>query len=148
MTIIEALLSRTKDGKKELARQSLIVDTTEKIWAVMEDEGVTKSDLARILETSKSNVTQLLNGQRNMTLSSLSDICEALQVKPIITFLNIKPSVTVDVFSGIDKNKLLSESGKFSFVISSGVASAPSGRVTASNNVTVWFPKVAQSLEA
>jgi DNA-binding Xre family transcriptional regulator len=87
MTLIENLLSQSKQGKKELARQELIVSVTEQIWAALESACMSKADLARSLETSKSNVTQLLDGQRNMTLSTLADIGGALGVKPHVVLL-------------------------------------------------------------
>jgi transcriptional regulator with XRE-family HTH domain len=81
MTPIEALLLNDKHGKKELSRQKLIVDVTEQIWEAMAVAELSKADLARALETSKSNVTQLLGGQRNMTLSTLADIGGVLGLK-------------------------------------------------------------------
>jgi transcriptional regulator with XRE-family HTH domain len=84
MTFIEELLSETKEGRLELSRQELIVSVTEQIWAALQAANMSKADLARALETSKANVTQLLNGQRNMKLATLADICSAINVKPSI----------------------------------------------------------------
>lgn len=67
------------EDQKEFAQEGLILQVTEAIWAQLEARGWTKSDLARALGTSKSNVTQLLNGNRNLTLRTLSDICFALK---------------------------------------------------------------------
>ena len=82
MTLVEQLLSETKIGRQELLRQDLIVSVTEQIWAAMEAAGMNKAEVARALETSKANVTQLLSGQRNMTLSTLADLCAAVNAKP------------------------------------------------------------------
>jgi transcriptional regulator with XRE-family HTH domain len=81
MTPIEALLLSDKQGIKELSRQKLIVDVTEQIWEAMSTAELSKAELARALETSKSNVTQLLGGQRNMTLATLADIGGVLGLK-------------------------------------------------------------------
>lgn len=89
MTLIQDLLSQSKHGQQELARQELIVSVTEQIWAALEEAGMTKADLARTLEKSKSHVTQLLGGQRNMTLSTLADISEAIGVKPHVVLMNL-----------------------------------------------------------
>jgi transcriptional regulator with XRE-family HTH domain len=85
-TLIQNLLLQSKQGKKELAREDLIVSVTEQIWQALESSRMTKADLARALETSKSNVTQLLGGQRNMTLATLADIAEAMGTKPCVIF--------------------------------------------------------------
>jgi len=88
MTLIQDLLSQSKHGQQELARQELIVSVTEQIWAALEDASMTKADLARALEKSKSHVSQLLGGQRNMTLATLADISEAIGVKPHVVLMN------------------------------------------------------------
>lgn len=85
MTPIERALSQSLTGKRELHRQDLIVSVTEQIWAALEAAQMNKADLARALETSKANVTQLLNGERNMTLATLADIAAALQLSPAIS---------------------------------------------------------------
>jgi DNA-binding Xre family transcriptional regulator len=48
----------------------------------LEDLDISKQELARKLGKSKSHVTQLLSGARNMTLGTLSDICFALEITP------------------------------------------------------------------
>ena len=63
---------------RELARlvkqEELILDVTELIFEKMEERGLNKSQLASMLDTTKSHVTQLLRGSRNMTLRTVSDI--------------------------------------------------------------------------
>ena len=44
----------------------------------MEEQQVSKTDLARLVGTSKSHVTQLLSGSRNLTLRTLADLAFAL----------------------------------------------------------------------
>ncbi len=148
MTLIESLLSQSKDGKRELARQHLIVDTTQKIWAVMDAADVSKADLAKILETSKSNVTQLLNGQRNMTLASLADICAALQVEPEVTLRDIRPSRRFDVFVQMEQMKVHGEVPESSIAASAQMMHTTHGRVTAGANVTVGMTKISNSVVA
>ncbi len=148
MTLIETLLSQTADGKKELKRQHLIVDITQKIWAAMEAEDVNKADLARLLGTSKSNVTQLLNGQRNMTLSSLADICVALQVEPEVTLRKAKSLRRFDVVVQMKQMPLNVEPTESPVAVSGMSSRAALGRITAERNITVGVPKVAQMVEA
>lgn len=93
MTLVQELLAKSSYGKKELARQDLIVSVTEQIWEALEASEMSKADLSRALETSKSNVTQLLDGTRNMTLSTLADIGEAVGAKPRVVFERSNVSV-------------------------------------------------------
>jgi transcriptional regulator with XRE-family HTH domain len=60
------------------AQEGLILEVAEQVWAALERRGVSKQELAQRLGTGKSHVTQVLNGGRNMTLRTLSDIAEAL----------------------------------------------------------------------
>lgn len=65
-------------GKQE----AFVLNVTEEIWRVMQEKGLLKADLARLLGSSKAHVTQLLNGSRNMTLYTLAEICVALGETP------------------------------------------------------------------
>lgn len=68
--------------ERVFAREELVYNVTEDILVLLEDLHVSKKELARRLGKSRSYVTQILSGARNMTLGSLSDICFALGVKP------------------------------------------------------------------
>ncbi len=64
--------------EKLFAREDLVYNVTEDILVAMEELGVSKKELARKLGKSPSFVTQTLNGSRNMTLGTLSDIAFTL----------------------------------------------------------------------
>ncbi|HBC3429436.1 TPA: helix-turn-helix transcriptional regulator [Vibrio parahaemolyticus] len=68
--------------ERAFAREELVYNVTEDLLVIMEDMGITKSELSRRLGKSKSYMTQILSGSRNMTLGSFSDICFALGFKP------------------------------------------------------------------
>lgn len=68
--------------QRKFAQERLITDVAEEIWGAMRVNGVTKADLAKALGCSKSHITQILNGRRNMTLRSLADICFHLKLQP------------------------------------------------------------------
>jgi transcriptional regulator with XRE-family HTH domain len=70
--------------EKAFAREELVYNVTEDILLVLEDMEISKKELARRLGKSRSYISQILSGARNMTLGSLSDICVALDVKPNI----------------------------------------------------------------
>lgn len=72
----------SKAEKRAFAREELVFNVTEDLLVIMEDMNISKSELARSLGKSKSYVTQVLSGSRNMTLGSFSDICFALGFKP------------------------------------------------------------------
>jgi len=59
-------------------RESLAFDAAEMISHLMEENSVSKAELARRIGKSRSEVTQLLNGSRNMTIYSLADLTFAL----------------------------------------------------------------------
>ena len=67
--------------ERVFAREELVYNVTEDLLVILEDMDVNKKELARRLGKSRSYVTQLLSGSRNMTLGSLSDICFSLGIK-------------------------------------------------------------------
>ncbi len=68
--------------ERAFARDDLIYMVTETLLMAMEDKEISKVELAKRLNKSKSHVSRLLDGSRNMTLASLSDICFALGIQP------------------------------------------------------------------
>lgn len=74
---------------KDLAATKLVFDVTEDILVFMEDNNISKSDLAKKLNVNKSYISQLLSGDRNMTLTTLSNICTALEIPVKIKIANI-----------------------------------------------------------
>lgn len=63
---------------REMACERLLFNTTEDIILAMQDSGINQSELASKLGKSKPYISQLLDGTRNMTLKTLSDISFAL----------------------------------------------------------------------
>ena len=59
-------------------REALAFEAAELISRLMEEQQVGKTDLARLVGTSKSHITQLLSGSRNMTVHTLADLAFAL----------------------------------------------------------------------
>ena len=71
--------SQSPEYQRLYRQEGLILDVTEQIWEVMNRQEITRQDLAYRMNCSKSNVTQTLNGSRNMTLRTLSDMAAALE---------------------------------------------------------------------
>jgi hypothetical protein len=84
MKQIEGELKEDRELAKLTNQEEIILDVAELILAKMEYKGISKSHLAKLLDTNKSHVTQLLRGSRNMTLRTVSDMFFELGCKIII----------------------------------------------------------------
>jgi ribosome-binding protein aMBF1 (putative translation factor) len=88
MTDFMRQIGREVKEDHELARlvrqEELILGVTELVLEKLEGRGVSKSQLASMLGTNKSYITQLLRGSRNMTLRTVSDIFFSLDCKLVI----------------------------------------------------------------
>lgn len=74
----------TNAEERAFAKQELVYNVTEDLLVILEDMGTSKVALAKKLGKSKSYVSQVLSGARNMTLGTFSDICFAIGFKPEI----------------------------------------------------------------
>lgn len=86
-SFFEKIQNESKANKKLFARTALIENVTEDLMLAMEDLEISKTQLARKLGKSKSYISQILNGSRNMTLNSLSDLCFELNIEPKIQII-------------------------------------------------------------
>ncbi|HDY65088.1 MAG TPA: XRE family transcriptional regulator [Phycisphaerae bacterium] len=68
------ILTRTDEDRRLLEQETAILEVTELICKLMEEEKVSKADLAARMGTSKANITQMLDGRRNMTIRTISDL--------------------------------------------------------------------------
>lgn len=71
-------VTEISQGRRLFEEERLILEATDRICAMMEEEGVSRADLAAALDTSRANVTQLLDGSRNMTLRTLAGLAHVL----------------------------------------------------------------------
>jgi transcriptional regulator with XRE-family HTH domain len=72
-SLTEAVTS-TPEGMRLYQQERAIVEATELICEIMEEDGISKSQLAEQLGKSRSYVTQLLDGRTNMTIRTMSDV--------------------------------------------------------------------------
>ena len=80
------LFERSSDRNRRLLREEeLILEVTEAVSAVMQEEGITKAQLARHMGRTKGFITQLLSGSRNLTLRTLAGMADALGYRVTIT---------------------------------------------------------------
>ena len=82
-TAIESFES-TPEGKRLLDQERLILQATETIIKLMQQQDVSRTELARRLGRSKGWISQLLAGEANFTLRTLSDVFGALGRRAVI----------------------------------------------------------------
>jgi len=84
--------------RKLLAQEELILEVTETICDILEDEKISRKELADRLGKSKGFVSQLLNGGRNLTLRTVADILHVLGYKVSLTPQKLKQRSNVIEF--------------------------------------------------
>lgn len=70
---------KERDYERLVEEESLILEATELIEELLELTGLNRKELAERLGRSKGFVTQILTGDRNMTLRTLADLAFALE---------------------------------------------------------------------
>ena len=78
---------KADDHRRIFEQESLAFEATELVCALLKGQGVMKAELANRMGKSKSYVTQLLSGSRNMTLHTFADLAFALGQKVEIKFV-------------------------------------------------------------
>jgi transcriptional regulator with XRE-family HTH domain len=69
----------TYEDDVEFRTEELILDFTERIVAKMEEKGISRAELSRKLGVSKAFITNLLNGNPNLTIKTMVSIADALE---------------------------------------------------------------------
>ena len=64
-----------------LAEEAFILDSTELISELMLEKGLTRAELAKLIGKTRGFVSQVLAGNRNMTLRTLADLAYALDAR-------------------------------------------------------------------
>jgi transcriptional regulator with XRE-family HTH domain len=68
-----------------LAEEKLILDATELISRLMAEQGISRAELAKKIKRTRGYVTQLLSGDRNMTLRTLAALLHVLGAEVRLT---------------------------------------------------------------
>jgi transcriptional regulator with XRE-family HTH domain len=76
-TILDEYL-KDKEFRRLFAQEDLILEVTEKLCELLEQEKVSRKELADRLGKTKGFISQLLNGGRNLTLRTVADILHVL----------------------------------------------------------------------
>lgn len=98
MTIKDELTA-TFEGKLGWHQERSILETTELICQLMQEQGISRVELARRLNKSKGYISQLLDGTANMTIRTMSDMFVALdrEFHPSVSVLEAPSRHTVDL---------------------------------------------------
>ena len=114
--------TETPEARRRYEEERLILWTTEAIWKAMDEQGLTRAEMAAKLGTSRANITQLLSGSRNMTLRSLASLAFACEMRAEIGL----EELTASVFNSIDDQTIeLSRSQPVRFWTEPQVAEEP-----------------------
>jgi antitoxin component HigA of HigAB toxin-antitoxin module len=75
----ETKKEKEREYQRLVEQESLILEATEMLSELIEQSGENRKELAETLGRSKGFVTQILSGDRNMTLRTLADFAFALE---------------------------------------------------------------------
>ena len=89
--------TESPEARRRYEEERLILWTTEAIWTAMDEQGLTRAELADRLGTSRANVTQLLSGTRNMTLKSLAGLAHACGLRADVHLKKLTESVFIEL---------------------------------------------------
>lgn len=64
--------------RRLLVQERLLLEASEAVCRALDDRGVSRSDLAKLLSVRASEVTQRLSGGRNLTLRTLAEMLDVL----------------------------------------------------------------------
>jgi transcriptional regulator with XRE-family HTH domain len=73
-----AVLMEDPEFRRLLSVEALVAEASEAIAKLMDEQNISKADLARRLNKSRAWVTQLLSGSANMTVRTLAELAYAL----------------------------------------------------------------------
>ena len=76
-------------------QERLLVEITELMCKTMKGRGMKRGHLAEQLEKSRGRISQILNGEANLTLRTVADVFTALGKKLIVRVENICPEETM-----------------------------------------------------
>jgi len=77
---------QSAETRREYERERLMLWTLDSIAELMADNGLTKADVARKIEASRSHLTQIFSGSRNATLGTISDLAWACGQRAVVKF--------------------------------------------------------------
>lgn len=81
----------TQKGMRLFQQERLILDVTELICKLMDDQGVSRQQLAKRIGRDRSYISRILSGTRGLTLCNVSDMAGALGCKIAVRVEPLEP---------------------------------------------------------
>jgi len=128
MSMYEEIMA-TDEGRKEVSAELALLSATELIVELMQKNKLKRKDLADRMGVSKSRVTQILDGETDMRLSTLayalSAMGEVLEFNSRAIAANTKQCIWFDPGTGGEwmQNQTSDWSGSSTIDINSGIQS-------------------------
>ena len=88
--LLDSYLEEHSDDP-ELLAESLAIDLMEDAVRLLQEKGISRSDLSGLMNVSRGYVTRLLNSPPNLTLMSVARLSVALNAKPYIGLMAGEP---------------------------------------------------------
>ncbi len=99
-TTVEAFEASSVKNRRLLRQEELILAAATALCELLEREGVTKTELAKRLGVTKGFVTQILAGDKNLTLRTIADVADALGRR---VHVNLHDGVDVCLMKGTSR---------------------------------------------
>jgi transcriptional regulator with XRE-family HTH domain len=76
-----ARFTEDSEGLRLFQQAGLIFEVTELMCAALDEQSITRAELAERMGKSKGRISQILNGETNLTLQTIADVFTALGKK-------------------------------------------------------------------
>lgn len=110
LTDYEIFTQSSVQNRRLLQEEELILDVTESLSRLLEEVGLSKTELARRLGKTKGFVSQILAGGRNLTLRTIADVADALDYRIHIEFSKNQKEEQVESTNPIGELRMISVS--------------------------------------
>jgi DNA-binding phage protein len=67
-----------EEGMRLFQQERLVLEVTELLHVIMEEKNIKRSELAKMLGRSRGRITQILDGNENLTLHTVADAFSAM----------------------------------------------------------------------
>jgi transcriptional regulator with XRE-family HTH domain len=74
-----------RDNRRLFEEERLILEVTEAICALMNEQGFSRAQLAERLGCTPANVSQILDGENNFTVRTIADFLFELDARMVVT---------------------------------------------------------------
>lgn len=90
--------TKDKEFERLMAQEDLIMQVTESICKILADENIKRKKLAELLGKTKGFISQILNGNSNITLRTIADVAGALGYEAQFRIIKKRQTQNKDTF--------------------------------------------------